>query len=159
MTKLPFAVLSLVVLAASASAQTFESRVADASGAAAGQFAVQGSPTIYAKTIVCANAPAAAQLPGTLKFYTHLDGKLMSKLPVDDTASQLNDYRSAGIREGKWHFDAWSCDTQDYYFSFSMGDLVRASRSETSRAVKGHARVETRGQVDFEGDIDCVANF
>ncbi len=158
MTKTPLAVLAvLAVSGAVASAQSFETRVAEAAGAAAGQFAVQGVPTTYAKSIVCANPPKAAELPADLKFYTHLDGKPVSKLPVDDTASRLNDYRGSSVKDGKWHYDAWSCDTQDYWFTFPMSGLVRASRDEASRPVKGHVRVETRGQVDFEGDLDCVA--
>ncbi|MBI3565804.1 MAG: hypothetical protein HY079_11450 [Elusimicrobia bacterium] len=150
-----FLALSVLLAAAAASAQTFEARVADASSQA--RLGIQGLPTTYAKSIVCADPPAAAYLPKDLKFYTHLDGKPVTKLPVDDTASRLNDYRGAGVRDGKWHYDAWSCDTTDYWFEFRMSDLVRGSNTETSRAIKGRVKVETRGQTDFEGDLDCVA--
>ena len=155
MTKLPLAALAVLLLPAAAAAQTLETRFADASAQA--RLGVQGLPTTYAKSIVCANPPKESYLPADLKFYTHLDGKPVSKLPVDDTASRLNDYRGSGVRDGKWHYDAWSCDTQDYWFEFRMSDLVRGSKTETSRAIKGHVKVETRGRTDIEGDLDCVA--
>lgn len=179
MTKTTFAVLAALVLSVSAaSAQSFDAAVADASAAARdgikrvraaapqeehhGAYVERTITIAYfhgAKSIVCANPPKASELPANLKFYTHLDGKPVSKLPVDDTASQLNDYRSSGFQNGKWYFSATSCDTQDYFFDFDLKDLTEAPKSGASKPVKGHARVETRGQVDFEGDIDCVANF
>ncbi|MDE2511753.1 MAG: hypothetical protein KGL74_11585, partial [Elusimicrobia bacterium] len=128
--------------------------------ASAPAFAAQGAPKEYAATIVCDNAPKAAGLPSHLKFYTHLDGRRYVKQPSDDTASGLNDYLGSGLRsDGLWHFDAWSCDTQDYWFTFDAVSLLKATAGETSRAVKGRARIETRGQVDWEGDLDCVANW
>lgn len=164
MNKIPFL--------AAASAQTFEEQVGavsavlargtaaarQAAAAAAPAFAAQGAPKQYAGTIVCDNAPKASGLPSRLKFYTRLDGRRYVKKPGDDTASGLNDYLASGLRsDGLWHFDAWSCDTQDYWFTFDASALLKATAGETSRAVKGHARVETRGQLDWEGDLDCVA--
>ncbi|HEX4047122.1 MAG TPA: hypothetical protein VH309_04785, partial [Elusimicrobiota bacterium] len=98
-------------------------------------------------------------LPDGLRFYTAPDADSASKLPADDTAAQLNDYRASYFKDGKFHYDAWSCDTQDYWFSFDAESLLKTSPNETSRSVKGRARIETRGQVDWEGDLDCVANF
>jgi len=173
MTKTSFAVLAAaLVLASAASAQTASLDQAFAAAQAAAKsakdaqraasvapaFAAQGAPQEYAKTIACA-PPKDSGLPADLKFYTRLDGKPVKKIPADDTASKLDDYRGSGIRDGKWHFDAWSCDTQDYYFTFDAQSLLKATAGEKSRAVKGHARLETRGQVDWEGDIDCVASF
>ncbi|MFI5346629.1 MAG: hypothetical protein ACHQ51_09675 [Elusimicrobiota bacterium] len=173
MNRTPLLAAVFLLCALSASAQSFEQQVGDASAAAAGgiaavrkaaasapSFSAQGAPTQYAKSIVCFDPPQASSLPKDLKFYTHLDGKPVSKLPVDDTASRLNDYRGSGLQnDGKWHYDAWSCDTQDYWFTFDAQSLLKATAGETRRDVKGHARVETRGQIDWEGDLVCVANW
>jgi hypothetical protein len=164
----------LLLSAVAASAQTFEDQVGDASAsvargmaavrktaaAAAPSFSAQGAPKEYAGTIVCDNIPQASGLPKSLKFYTYLDGKRYLKKPSDDTASGLNDYLGSGLEnDGKWHFSAWSCDTQDYWFTFDATSLLKATAGETRRDIKGHARVETRGQLDWEGDLTCVANW
>lgn len=128
-----------------------------ASAAQQGKVTAQGAPKEYARTIDC-SAPKDAGL-GDLRFYTYLDKKAPSKPASDDTASGLNDYKGSSLRDGKWHYDAWSCDTQDYYFTFDESAILKATPGETSRKIKGHARVETRGQVDWEGDLDCTANW
>lgn len=172
MNKMILAAALILAGAFGAAAQSFESQIAEASAsitaqsrgvrrsaaAASGAFAAQGAPAEYAATIVCAN-PEASGLPPSLKFYTHLDGRRYVRRPVDDTASGLNDYTGSGLQDGKWRFNATSCDTQDYWFSFDAASLLKATAGETSRAIKGHARVETRGRVDWEGDLDCVANW
>lgn len=156
MTKLPFAA-ALLALASAASAQSFDAGLADVSESVKKAFSVQGMPTTYAVSIVCANPPQDSGLPKDLKFYTRLGRKLPKNNPSDDTASLLNDYLGSGVREGRWHFDAWSCDTTDYWFDFAMSDLVRGSKDEKSRPVKGHVKIETRGRTDFDGPLDCVA--
>ena len=120
-------------------------------------FSAQGAPTQYARVIVCASTPKESGL-GSLSFFTGLDPKA-KRTSGDDTASALDDYRRAYLQDGKFHYDAWSCDTQDYWFTFDAESLLKTSPQATSRAVKGHARIETRGQVDWEGDLDCVANW
>jgi hypothetical protein len=173
MTKLPLAVLAVAALGVCASAQSFESAVADASASAARAakavraaasaakapaFAAQGAPTGYAVRIDCANPPKASGLPPSLRFYTRLDGNA-SRVRTDETAAGLDDYRRSYLRGREFHYDAWSCDTQDYWFTFDAQSLMRTTAGEASRAVKGHARIETRGEVDWEGDLDCVATF
>jgi hypothetical protein len=153
MNKTSFAVLSFLVFAASAaSAQTFEQRVSEVNQV----FAAQGAPKEYAKSIFCAQPPKDSGLPAGLRFYTRHDSK---KAPKDETAAGLNDYRRAYFDAAEFHFDAWSCDTQDYWFTFNAQSLLKTTAGEKSKAVKGHVRVETRGQVDWEGDLDCTASF
>jgi hypothetical protein len=120
-------------------------------------FVAQGAPKEYARTIVCAHPPKESGLSG-LSFFTGLAAKA-KRTAGDDTASRLDDYLRSYVQDGKFHYDAWSCDTQDYWFTFDVESLLKTTPKETSRAVKGHARIETRGQVDWEGDLDCVANF
>jgi hypothetical protein len=125
----------------------------------------------YAKRIECSHIPEAAEMGDSLRVYTRLDGvgpreslpeegkgaaRVSSKAsPKDET--RLDDYGSQSVTREKLHVDAWSCDTQDYFMTFDLDGLVRSSQKTTSQPVKGHARVETRGQVDFEGDLSCTA--
>jgi len=154
-------------------AQSFEAQIADGSAQisreawvarraayARGTLVVaQGAPTNYARTIDCAKPPKDARLGESLRFYTGLDAHPPAKIQADDTAAQLDDYRSTYIKDGKFHYDAWSCDTQDYWFTFDAESLLKTSPSDKTRPVKGRVRIETRGQLDWEGDLDCVANF
>jgi hypothetical protein len=71
----------------------------------------------------------------------------------------FNDYWSASVGRGTSHYNAWSFDTQDYYFTIATKSLARASADVKSAPVAVHARVETRGSVDFEGDLACTANW
>lgn len=169
----PLSVLAVLLCAAApfSVAQSFETVVADASAqaaagaaklhkkASAGFFAAQGAPAGYAKAIVCDHAPKGAPLPDGLRFYTRLDGAKSSKVPADETAAGLDDYRRSYLDGGKFHYDAWSCDTQDYWFTFDAQGLLKTTAGEKERPIRGHARVETRGQVDWEGDLDCRAVF
>jgi hypothetical protein len=167
-----FAVLAaLVVLSSAAFAQSFEDQLVEGSAgisrqirssqqaAAAQAVAVQGAPKGYARTIFCAKAPKESGLPDGLRFYTGLDAHPPVKVPRDETAAKLNDYLGSSLKDGKFHYDAWSCDTQDYWFTFDAESLLKMGPNDKTRTVKGHVRIETRGQVDWEGDLDCVANF
>lgn len=161
------ALLAVLGFSAAASAQTLEG----ADGAAlvsharesrhgydkSAGFSAQGAPAQYARTIVCAHPPKDSGL-SALSFFTGLDPKA-KRTRGDDTASALDDYRRAYLDGGKFHYDAWSCDTQDYWFTFDAESLLKATAGEKSRSISGHARIETRGQVDWEGDLDCVANW
>ena len=163
--------VSILGLSSAAFAQTFDSSAAD--GAALVQrardsrrgydvkgadFVAQGAPTAYARTIRCAHPPKESGLEDGLTFFTGFDPKA-KRTAGDDTASALDDYRNSYLKDGKFHYDAWSCDTQDYSFTFDGESLLKTEPNEASRPVKGHARIETRGQVDWEGDLDCVAIF
>ena len=168
-----FAVLALLAgLSSTVLAKSFEGQVAGGAAEIAGQIrasqnartsertaVVQGAPTSYARTIDCAKPPKESEIYGGLRFYTRLDANRPITPQSDDTAAKLNDNRHAYFQGGQFHYDAWSCDTQDYYFTFDAESLLKTSPSDKTRAVKGHARVETRGQLDWEGDLDCVANF
>lgn len=170
MTKTSLLAAVLLGLGSAASAQSLDQAFSDAqaaarrsgeaarAAAAAPKLAAQGAPQEYAKNIVCAGLPKDANL-GDLKFYTALDGKPITKIAADDTAYQLDDYHSSGIQDGKWRYNAWSCDSWDYYFTFDAQSLLKTTAGETSRPVKGHVREEVRGQVEWEGDIDCTAWF
>ncbi|MFI5349013.1 MAG: hypothetical protein ACHQ2Z_05690 [Elusimicrobiota bacterium] len=118
----------------------------------------RGAAPICARTIDCAKPPKESGL-SALRFYTGVGVAPSSKVQADDTAAQLNDYRRAYFADAKFHYDAWSCDTQDYRFTFDTASLLLPAPSDKSWPVKGHARIETRGGVDWEGDLDCVANF
>jgi hypothetical protein len=170
-TKTFAALAALVGLSSAVFAQSFEAQVADGSveisrqakasrddAASERAVSVQGAPTSYARTILCAKPPKDSYLPEGLRFYTALDGR-STKPHRDDTASQLNDYRGSYLKDGKFHYDVWSCDTQDYWFTFDAESLLKTSPSDKHRPVKGHARIETRGHLDWEGELDCVANF
>jgi hypothetical protein len=173
MTTKTFAVLAAVLgLSSAVFAQSFDSSAADASALAqrardsrhgydvkgGASFSAQGAPAHYAYTILCAKPPKESEL-GDLRFYTGLAANPSKKSPTDNTAAGLDEYRSSYVRDGKWHYDAWSCDTQDYWFTFDAESLLKATAGEKSRSIKGHARIETRGQVDWEGDLDCVASW
>jgi len=169
MTKKNFAaLLAVFALSAAASAQTLET--ADGAGlvsraresrhgydVAQGGFAADGAAKQYARTIVCAHPPKDSGLP-PLSFFTGLAPKA-KRTAGDDTAAGLDDYRRAYLDGGKFHYDAWSCDTQDYWFTFDAESLLKATAGEKSRSVQGHVRIETRGQVDWEGGLDCVAGW
>lgn len=164
------ALAALAAFSAAASAQTLDSSAADGAAlvsharearhgydAKQGGFAADGAPQQYARTIVCAHPPKESGL-GSLSFFTGLAPKA-KRIKGDDTASALDDYRRAYLDGGKFHYDAWSCDTQDYYFTFDAESLLKATAGEKSRSIKGRGRIETRGQVDWEGELDCVANW
>jgi hypothetical protein len=169
-----FAVLAaLVGLSSTVFAESFEDQAAAGAAEIAGQVrasqqqaktsersvVAQGAPVSYARTIDCAKSPEKSEFLGNLRFYTGLDASRPVAPQSDDTAAKLNDYRRAYFQDGQFHYDAWSCDTQDYSFTFDAETLLKTSPNEKSRPVKGHARVETRGQLDWEGELDCVANF
>jgi hypothetical protein len=161
----PF-VFVLVLSAVSASAQTadvqeFRAKIQSAK-----------ADDAYAKSVVCDGIPNDAEMGSRVKFYTGLNGvgprenlpeegkgsaavHADSKAPTDET--RLDDYASQSVTRSKLHVDQWSCDTQDYFLTFDMDGLVRSSQKTQSQPVKGHARVETRGQVDFDGDLSCTA--
>jgi hypothetical protein len=168
-----FAVLAaLLGLSSTVFAQSFEDQAAAGAAEIVGQvrasqpaktperaFVAQGAPTSYARTIDCAKPPEKSEIWSALRFYTRLDANRPITPQSDDTAAKLNDNRHAYFQGGRFHYDAWSCDTQDYYFTFDAESLLKTSPTDKTRAVKGHARVETRGILDWEGDLDCVANF
>lgn len=169
-----FAVLvALAGLSSAVFAESFEDQAAAGAAEIAGQVrasqqqaktsersvVAQGAPTSLAKTIDCAKPPEKSEIWGSLRFYTRLDANRPITRDSDDTAAKLNDNRRAYFQDGQFHYDAWSCDTQDYYFTFDAETLLKTSPNQKSRVVKGHARVETRGQLDWEGELDCVANF
>ena len=174
------AALALLLGSSSAAlAQTFEAQLADGAAAISRQAWIsrraadaerpvimgnavavaQGAPTSYARTIFCATAPKDSGLPNGLRFYTGLDANPPKTTQADDTASGLDDYRSSYVSQGKYHYDTWSCDTQDYWFTFDAESLLKTTPKDASHPVKGHVRIETRGQLDWEGDLNCVANF
>lgn len=174
MTIKTFAALAVLLgSSAAVSAQSFEAILADGSVEISRQareirrtappktndFLVQGAPKSYARTITCAHPPKESGLPDGLRFYTGLDDHPPRTAPKDDTAAGLNDYRRAYLQGGKFHYDAWSCDTQDYWFAFDAESLLKTTPRDADKPVKGRVRIETRGQVDWEGDLDCVANW
>jgi hypothetical protein len=163
---------ALVVMSSAAYSQSFEDQVSGVSAEVARQalasrdesafaqrVSVEGAKKGWARTILCAKPPKESGLPEGLRFYTGLPANRPISPDSDDTAAKLNDNRQAYFKDGKFHYDAWSCDTQDYYFSFDAESLSRTGPNDKSRPVKGHARIETRGELDWEGDMDCVANF
>jgi len=126
----------------------------------------------YAKYVVCSRIPEAAGLRNGIRFYTFLEGvgpldflpeegngaktiSLPRDVPKDE--ARLNDYNAQSATRTKLHIDAWSCDTQDYFLAFDMDGLVRDSQRVQSRPVRAHVHVETRGSVDFDGNIACTA--
>lgn len=125
-------------------------------------------PPLYASMIYCL-APKDHQEVGGLRFYTRLGAVgPLSSLPKkglelkdrgakhDETARELNDNFGAYITPMEYHYNIWGCDTQDYWFTFKSRDLVR-NGSEVSRSITGHLRQETRGELDWEGDLRCAA--
>jgi hypothetical protein len=156
----PIAVAVLLLgLSSAAFAQSFEDQVAAGSADISRQAQESRQRFALARTIDCPTPPKDARLGDGLRFYTGFGEHPATKIQPDDTAARLDDYRRSYIEGATYHYDAWSCDTQDYYFTFDAAGLQKASPSDKTRPVKGHARIETRGQVDWEGDLDCVANF
>lgn len=159
-------VASLLCLGLTAGAQSFDRQISDAAkaaidsakaarkaGAAAqARFAAQGAPKEYAKSIVC-TPPKESGLPSRLVF------AVAGSKVKDENASALNDYRSSGFSNGKWTYSATSCDTQDYWFDFDAESLLKTTAGQATAPVKGHARIETRGQTDWDGALDCTARF
>jgi hypothetical protein len=143
MRHLLFAAAVLAVLSPSARADGFDDALA--SGNAAAAQAKQAMARSEADLIVC---PKSKDF-GELRFSPNGGGNWTS----------LNDYRSYYVRDARMHFDAWSCDTQDYSFDFAVADVKREQAGQKSRPVKVHARQETRGTVDFDGQLDCTAYF
>ena len=168
-----FAVIALLLgLSSAAAAQSFEAQLAaDSLNISRQAWVAQrahyvqrtlvvapGAAANYARTIFCAQAPKGSGLPDGLRFYTGLDANAPTQTQADDTAAALDDYRTTYLSDGKFHYDTWSCDTQDYWFSFDSQGLLKTSPKDANRPVKGHVRIETRGQLDWEGDLSCVAN-
>ena len=162
----------LCLTAGAAGAQSFEGQADDAARSFKAQAAQIQQDSTYAKSIVCSALPKGALMGDSIRVYTLLggagpreslpeEGKGLTELssgksaPKDET--RLNDYNAHRATRTKLHVESWSCDTQDYSLSFDMDGLVRSSQQVLSQPVKGHARVETRGQKEFEGDFSCTA--
>ena len=165
--------LGLIGGAARAQA-SFEGSVTNASEtAAAGISQSKADATPYAKSILCPKPPKESGLPDGLRFYTRLNGigpreslpeegkgqasVHYTPLTKDETGAELTDNFGEAVTRTKLHFSAYSCDTQDYDFTFDMDGLVRTSPQKQSGPVKAYAVVETRGYIDYKGDLDCTA--
>jgi len=176
------ALLAALVVAAPAGAQLFGAD--DPNGAVAAlhkqveairKTAAAGAPfapagASFARSISC---PESKDAPiGKLKIYTSLGfvaglpaaadgtrpfGAIPGKPEADET--RLNDYGGVSVRDGVFHYDAWSCDTQDYYLSANVKDLVRVGSGPGSTPIVLHEHVETRGTVDADVDVSCTANW
>lgn len=168
MTKTLLAVLLLLPL--SARAQLVEQTLAQVQAQAKAAFKNDAS---YPKVIACGGADTkAAGFGDELRFYTRLERLTPKDIPTsgslrvwggekvrsDETAASLADYHSAWVDATSFHYDGMSCDTQDYWFTASMKDLLRQGK-EDMRPVKLHVRQETRGRLDFEGDLSCTAFY
>lgn len=128
-------------------------------------------PSPFAVSVVCPAAKGTYFSEG-FKLYTRL-GSFASVDALPAGAKELslpyggpgkdetgfNDYWSASVGRDTFRYSSWSCDTQDYYFTIATKSLARASADVKSAPVTVHARVETRGSVDFEGDLACTANW
>jgi len=173
-----FVLAVLLCWASSASALTFES------GTFSLLRAVDGAPEALPPVPPAASAPAAPIFPKLidcagmgepLRFYVRLESfKTWESLPEaghtpvsvwngramkDETAAQLNDYRGATVTRAVYTYSIWSCDTQDYTFTFDTKSLARQSSSEKERRVTGHVVVETRGHTDDDRDLSCTAHY
>jgi hypothetical protein len=176
------AFLAALVLAAPAAAQSFGGDNPNGAVAAFRQqvdairkTAAAGAPfapagAVFARSISC---PGTKESPiGKVKIYTSLGfiagqapaadgtrpfGAVAGKPEADET--RLNDYVGVSVRDGVFQYDATSCDTQDYYLSASVKDLVRLGSGPSSTPVVLHAHVETRGTVDADVDVACTANW
>ncbi len=128
---------------------------------------------VFPSKLVCRPAKESG-LPPTLVFVTRLDAALTLESLGDkpstvasqfaqapgETAAALDDYRSISLSRESLDYDLWSCDTQDYSFKFSTRELARdPALKETSRPVKAHVVVETRGEVDYSGELPCDAIY
>jgi len=63
------------------------------------------------------------------------------------------------IKDGIFHYDAWSCNSVDYWLSAKLADLMRAGPGPKTSPLVFHARVEIRGHVEDEADVACTANW
>jgi len=94
-----------------------------------------------------AGAPTAENVPADAA---------VKAAPVAD----LGGYHFAALGQKQFRYNVWDCDTQDYFFTFPTEQLAKAADSkETGRKITGRVRIETRGIVDFEGDIACTASY
>ncbi|MDE2039288.1 MAG: hypothetical protein KGO96_04895 [Elusimicrobia bacterium] len=166
-------VVALLCCAGQAGAQSLDGAQAKA-GALARLAQQELKPGIFARKIVCVE-PRAPGLPDFLRFYTRLNAvRSLAELPADEahalpvwdggsakpdeSAARLPgaDYLAASITRETFRYSAWTCDSTDYWFSFATASLLRHSGA-SQWPVKAHLVVETRGQTDWEGDLDCVA--
>jgi hypothetical protein len=177
-----FLLAVMISLASSASALTFKSgtfsalRAMDgtpdaqpAAPAVAGKVTQAPVSPIFPKIIDCTG------MGEPLRFYMRLDTfTTWESLPEaghtpvsvwngramkDETAAQLNDYRGATVTRSVYTYSIWSCDTQDYTFTFDTKSLARQSAAEKERPVTGHVVVETRGHTDDDRDLSCTARY
>ncbi len=184
MNKLLSALAVLIVTVTSARAQSLDDALSSAKAAAqemkaavaqdrAAASAKLESLRVYPVVLVCAPAQEAGLGP-SLTFITRLDAALrpgaLSDKPATvawqfgggqgETAAGLDDYRAITIDKANLHYDLWSCDAQDYSFSFPAADLARdPALKEDVRPVAGRVVIETRGSVDYSGALDCKAYY
>lgn len=181
-----FLLAVLVCWASTASALTFQSGTFSLLRAVEGApDALPAAPAVADKvTQTAAAAPPATIFPKfvdctgmgePLRFYIRLESfTTWDSLPEaghtpvsvwdgrakkDETAAQLNDYRGATVTRAAYTYSIWSCDTQDYTFTFDTKSLARQSADEKERPVTGHVVVETRGHTDDDRDLSCTAHY
>jgi hypothetical protein len=137
-----------------ASAEVILKKVAGVRASARASVPVSASVARFARSITCPEIQGAPL--GRFKIYTGLGGADRSA-HVDET--RLNDYEGTSVKDGVFHFDAWSCDTQDYSLSASLKELTRAGPGPDATPVVVHEHAETRGIVDADVDATCTANW
>lgn len=171
------AVFSLCLAPSVIRAQSFEKPLDSMDRSVAKQARSIAAPKpIFAGVIACGQPEKKSGLPAGLRFYTRLEAiASVSQLPVDDkhavgvmwqsdpkadeTAAKLDDYRSSRVSQEAFRYDTWSCDTEDFYFAFPTQGLLRQSPGQMSRPIKARVLIETRGDTEYTGEIDCTAFF
>jgi hypothetical protein len=164
----------LGLVGGAARADNFEDALAKGGEAASAQaLKSRADATPYAQTIVCPT-PKNSELPENMRLYTRLAGmgpreslpveekdsvppNYKVKTPKGEPGAELDEILGEGVTRSKLSYVEYSCDTQDYVITFDMDGLVRSTPQKQSGTVKGHAHVETRGYVDFDGDLTCTA--
>ncbi len=176
-------VFAVLTLSAAASAAQFKSESLAAlrlmDGAAPDQAsAPAASPKPAGRAKTFSALPRMIDCTGldkeSLRFYTRLEGYAPADLPAagktpanlwngnakaDETAARLNDYRGAWATQKEFTYSVTSCDTTDYLFTFDLASMARTDSAQNIRKIKGHVKVETRGIVDDDKDLDCSATY
>ena len=115
--------------------------------------------------------------PEMLRFYTRLSrisaadslpqaGQEVSlwrggkaSAPSDETAAQLESYVNIFASRTTLHYSVTSCDTEDFYFTFPMQELI-AGENVREKEITASVLTEIRGEVELPlTTLACKAHY